>query len=181
MSDTIEPKAADTTKDQTPEVDVKALAEQLEQIKKAQAGSDKAYQESARKVAELAAENEKLKKEKMSEKERAEFEFAKQKAELEAKSREVAEATSRLSKVRLMAEKGLDPEWLDDVRGSTDEEIAQSIDTIIKRLEKSVSVRVEEKFKGSPKPQAGIVPPKADNLINLSLRDIDRLAREGKL
>jgi hypothetical protein len=80
-----------------------------------------------------------------------------------------------------MAEKGLDPEWLDDVRGSTDEEIAQSIDTIIKRLDKTVSARVEEKFKGTPKPQAGVTPPKVDNLTNMSLREIDRLAREGKL
>ena len=63
MSDTTEVKVADTQGDQSSVPDTKALYEQLEQIKRAQAGSDKAYQEAARKAAELSAENEKLKKE----------------------------------------------------------------------------------------------------------------------
>ena len=181
MSDSIEPKAADTAKDQTPEVDIKALAEQLEQIKKAQAGSDKAYQEAAKKAAELAAENEKLKKEKMSEKERAEFEFAKQRSELEAKSREVAEATLRLSKMRLMGEKGIELDYADYITGNSEDEIAQSIDTFTKRLDKLVAERVEKKLSASPKPQSGASAPGTPNFAGMSLRDIDKLARDGKL
>ena len=181
MADVVEPKVADTVKDQSPVADIKALEEQLEQIKKIQAGSDKAYQEAAKKAAELAAENEKLKKEKMNEKEKAEYEFAKQRAELEAKSREVAEATLRLSKVKMMGEKGIDLEYADYITGSTEQELAQSLDTFSKRLEKLVAARVETTLKGSPKPQAGSVPPKQENFAGMSFKELERLAKDGKL
>lgn len=180
MSDTIETKGSETEKASETVVDVKALAEQLEQIKKAQAGSDKAYQEAARKAAELAAENEKLKKEKMSEKERAEFEFAKKNAELEAKSREVAEATLRLSKMKLMGEKGVDMEYAEYIKGNSEEEIAQSIETFTKRLDKLVAERVEKKLGASPKPKAGDDAPKT-NLSGMSLKELNKLASIGKL
>jgi hypothetical protein len=181
MSDT--EKTAETVDPaSTTEVpDIAKLAEQLEQIKRAQAGSDKAYQEAAKKASELSAENEKLKKEKMSDREKAEFEIAKKTAELEVRAREVAEATLRLSKVKMMGEKGIDLEYADYITGSTEQELAQSLDTFSKRLEKLVAARVETTLKGSPKPQAGSVPPKQENFAGMSFKELERLAKDGKL
>lgn len=172
---------AETEKAQDEAVDVKELAAQLEQIKKAQAGSDKAYQEAKRKADELAAENEKLKKERMSEKERAEYEFARQKAELEAKSREVQEATLRLSKMKLMGEKGIDLEYADYINGNSESEIAQSIELFRKRFGKLVAEEVEKKLISTPKPQAGAAPAAKDDISKLSLKELNRLAAAGKL
>jgi hypothetical protein len=181
LSDTIDTKSAETEKAPDATVDVKALAEQLEQIKKAQAGSDRAFQEASKRAVELATENEKLKKEKMSEKERAEFEFAKKNAELEAKSREVAEATLRLSKMKLMGEKGVSMEYADYITGNTDEEIARNIETFNKRLEKLVGERVEEKLKGTPKPKSGEPSGGKIDMSHMSLKELNKLAVAGKL
>jgi len=176
-------KAPDSTPpaENTPKMTVEELAAQLEQIKKAQAGSDKAYAEASKKAAELAAENEKLKKEKMTEKERADFEIAKQKAELEAQRKEVADATLRLAKARLMAENKLDPKYEKYIDGANDEEILNSIKEFSKDLDELVGSRVNEKLVGTEKPKAGTTAPAAPNLAGLSLRDIDKLARDGKL
>jgi hypothetical protein len=155
MADVAETKVVDTAKDQAPVVDIKALEEQLEQIKKIQAGSDKAYQEAAKKAAELAAENEKLKKEKMNEKEKAEYEFAKQRAELEAKSREVAEATLRLSKHTILGEKSIPLEFAQYIGGSTEDEIKTNADTFLKHFNEAVGKGVAERLAGSKPPQVG--------------------------
>lgn len=170
-----------TDKGAEPAVDIKALVEQIEQIKRAQAGSDKAYQEAARKAKELEAENEKLKTEKMSEAERAKFELDKQRAEIEAKSREVADATLRLAKIKQMTAKGLDIEYADYIGGTNDDEISANIDTFNKRLEKLVTARVEAKLLGSTKPKAAAEKSDAPDISKLSLPDMERMIREGKL
>ena len=139
---------------------IEELAAKLEQITRAQSGSDKAYQEAAKKAKELEAENEALKKEKMTEKERAEFELAKQRAEIEAKSREVAEATLRLAKVRLMGESGIPLEYADYISGNNDQEIANSIKTFNERIDKLVGERVNKKLITSEPPKAGTVAVK---------------------
>ena len=176
-----EVKEAVTTEVQTPEIDSKVLIEQLETLKKTQAGSDKASQEAAKKAAALQAEVEKLQKEKMSEKERAEFELAKKEAELETRGREVAEAISRLSKMKLMAEKQIPTEFADYIQGTSEEEIMSSIDTFTKRFDKAVGERVQQTLTGTQKPQVGNTATKSVDLSNLSFKEMDALAREGKL
>lgn len=156
MSDLLETKVAETVQPaQDAAVDVNGLKEQLESIKKAQAGSDKAYQEAAKAKAALEAEVEKLKKEKMTEKEKAEFEFAKQRSELEAKSREVADATLRLSKAKLMGEKNVPLEFSDFINGQSEQEIAEKLDTFTKLVEYEVGKRVQAKLAGATPPAAG--------------------------
>lgn len=179
MAEEVKTDATTTDKGADAAVDIKALVEQIEQIKRAQAGSDKAYQEAAKKAKDLEAENEKLKTEKMSEAERARFELEKQRAEIEAKSREVADATLRLAKMKLMNEKGLEIEYADYIGGSNDDEIAKNIDTFNKRLEKLVSTRVEAKLLGATKPKAAA--DTTEKPKPTSLQDAERLAREGKL
>jgi len=131
------------------------LAKQLEAVKAAQAGSDRAYQEAAKKAAALEAEVEKLRKEKMSEKEKAEYEIARQKAEIEQQKREVAEATLHLSKVRIMGSKGVDLDYLEYITGNSEEEITKSIDTFNKRVDSLVAKRVAEKLGGTKAPESG--------------------------
>jgi DNA repair exonuclease SbcCD ATPase subunit len=176
-----EVKEAVTTEVQTPEIDSKVLIEQLEALKKTQAGSDKAYQEAAKKAASLQAEVERLQKEKMSEKERAEFELAKKEAELEQRAREVAEATSRLSKMKLMAEKQIPAEFADYIQGASEDEIMSSIDTFTQRFDKAVGERVQQTLTGTQKPQVGNTATKTVDYSNMSFKEMDALAREGKL
>jgi DNA repair exonuclease SbcCD ATPase subunit len=176
-----EVKEAVTTEVQTPEIDSKVLMEQLETLKKTQAGSDKAYQEAAKKAAALQAEVEKLQKEKMSEKERAEFELAKKEAELEQRAREVAEATSRLSKMKLMAEKQIPADLADYIQGTSEDEILASINTFTERFEKAVGDRVQKTLTSTQMPKAGAEQPKQNNLASMSFAAIEQLAREGKL
>jgi flagellar biosynthesis GTPase FlhF len=135
--------------------DVNALRAELEQIKKAQAGSDRAYQEAAKKAAALEAEKEALIKEKMSEKEKAEYEFKRQREELEAQKREVSEATLRLLTMKVIAEKGIPAELADYVRGSNEEEIKNSADTLLKRFSDAVGKGVNDKLVGTTPPAAG--------------------------
>jgi DNA repair exonuclease SbcCD ATPase subunit len=176
-----EVKEAVTTEVQTPEIDSKVLIEQLEALKKTQAGSDKAYQEAAKKAASLQAEVERLQKEKMSEKERAEFELAKKEAELEQRAREVAEATSRLSKMKLMSEKQIPAELADYIQGTSEEEIMSSIDTFTQRFDKAVGERVQQTLTSTQKPQVGNTATKTVDYSNMSFKEMDALAREGKL
>ncbi len=154
---------------------VEELASMLEQVKKAQAGSDKAYQEAAKKAAELASENEKLKKEKMSDKERTEYEIARREAEIEAKSKEVAEATLRLSKMRLMGEKKIPLEYADYIHGSDEGQIADSIDKFNKLIDRLAGERVNEKLLSTEKPKAGGTTPEKDEI------PVDWKAYEKKL
>ena len=172
-------ETARTVEAKTPSIE--ELAAQLESIKKAQAGSDKAYAEAAKKAAELAAENEKLKKEKMSEKERAEFELAKQKAELEQKAREVAEATLRLTKARLIGEAQLPMDIEKYIGGNSDEEIKNSIDDFNKYVDKLVQSRVNQTLVGTDKPKAGGDPVKQFDPSKMSLKEMEELAAQGKL
>lgn len=182
MSDTIETKVAETVAPvQDAAVDIKALSEQLEAIKKAQAGSDKAYQEAAKKTKELEAENERLKKEKMSEKEKAEFELAKERAEIEKIRREANEATLRLSKMKILGEKGVPAELFDYISGATEDEIRENTDTFVKRFQEAVSKGVNEKLVGTAKPKAGAEPQKGIDLSKMGFQEIERLAMEGKL
>lgn len=149
---------------QEPRVTVEELMAQIDQLRKTQSGIDRSYSEAAKRAKELEAENEKLKKEKMSEKERAEFEIAKQKAELEAKAREVADATLRLSKVRLMGENQIPLEYADYITGANDEEITNSIKTFNERIEKLVGDRVNKKLMSNEPPKAGAGEPKKQEI-----------------
>lgn len=174
-------ESAATEQAQTAETKVPTVEElvaQLESIKRAQAGSDKAYQEAARRAKELEAENEKLKKEKMSEKERAEFELAKQKAELEAKAREVAEATLRLSKMRLMSEKKLPVEYADLITGSNEEELIANMDRLNKAIDMVAAERMNEKLLSGKKPEAGVEKNKeAPKFSGGTLQEIEAAVR----
>jgi uncharacterized protein (DUF885 family) len=181
MSDTIETKPAETvTPVQDAVVDIKALEAQLEAIKKAQAGSDAAYSKAFKKAQELEAENERLKKERMSEKEKAEYEIAQKQAQLEAREREVADATLRFSKIQLLGAKNVPLEFADYIGGSNEQEIATNLDTFLQRFDTAVQARVNEKLSGTQKPQAGTEPAKV-NLEGKSFKELETLARQGKL
>jgi hypothetical protein len=178
MDDT---KEAGTSEVQTPEIDPKALMEQLETLKKVQAGSDKAYSEAARKATALEAELEKMRKEKMSEKEKAEYELKQKEIQLEQKSREVAEATLRFSKMQVLGEKKVPLEFAEYIGGANEDEIRANADTFLKRFNEAVGKGVTEKLAGTTKPVVGNEPAKQENLSGISFKEMERLARDGKL
>ena len=176
-----ETKSAETvTPVQTAEVDVHALQEQLDAIKRAQAGSDKAYQDAAKKASALEAENEKLKKEKMSEKEKADYELKQKEQQLEIKSREVAEASLRFSKMQILSAKAIPLEFAEYIGGNTEDEISTNADTFTKRFNEAVGKGVEAKLVGNKAPQSGTTT-QSINYEGMSFKQLDALARDGKL
>ena len=173
-------EVAGTETVQTPEVDVKALQEQLESSKKSQAGVDKVYQETMKAKLALELELEKIKKEKMSEKEKADYELMQKSQQLEIKSREVAEASLRFSKMQILSAKQVPAELFDYIGGANEEEISTNADTFLKRFNDAVGKGVEAKLAGKV-PQAGNTAAPSVNIAGLSFKEMDRLAREGKL
>jgi len=179
---TLEPTQKAEGTEEVKKVSVEELTAQIEQIKKAQAGSDKAYAEAAKEKAALAAEVEKLKKEKMTEKERAEFEIAKEKAEAEKLKREAQEATLHLSKVRLIGAKNLPLEFADFVTGADEAELAAKLDTLTKLIESEVGKRIQEKLLSGKKPESAPAEGKPGmDIAGKSLKEIEELARHYKL
>ena len=179
MAEEINANGEPTEKAEAPVVDAKALAEQLEQIKKAQAGSDKAYQETMKQKSALEAELEKLKKEKMSEKEKAEYEIARQRAELEAKAKEVAEATLSLKKHAIMGEKNVPIDLAEYIRGNDEAEIRANTDTFLKRFDEAVGKRVNERLAGGTKPLAGAGSVAAEKFTGNSLQELEAQVRSS--
>ena len=162
-------------------VDVKALQEKLDAVTRAQAGSDKAYSEAEKKRLSLESELEKLRKEKMSEKERADFEIAKERAEVEKQKREVAEATLRFSKMQILAQKNIALDFADYIGGSSEDEISKNADTFIKRFNDAVGKGIDERLAGTVKPKAGNETAKPINLEGKSFKELENLAKLGKL
>lgn len=176
MSDEV--KAAETAEPvekSIPSVD--DLIKEIEQIKRAQAGSDKAYQETAKQKSALEAELEKIKKERMSEKEKAEYELAQKQAALEAKEREVAEATLRFSKMRLLGEKSVPLEFAEYIHGANEDEVSKNIDTFLKHFNEAVRKGVDEKLKGAKAPEAGKPTEGKENFDGKNLQDIEAQIR----
>jgi hypothetical protein len=169
------------TTGQEPQVDVKALQDKLEQALKSQSGVDKTLAETTKAKMALELELEKIKKEKMSEKEKADYELMQKSQQLELKSREVAEASLRFSKMQILSAKQVPAELFDYIGGANEEEISTNADTFLKRFNEAVGKGVEAKLAGNKSPQAGNTAAPSVNIAGLSFKEMDRLAREGKL
>lgn len=117
------------------ETDYKAeyekLSSEFEAIKKMQSGSDKAYTETRARLEQLAKENEDLKKSRMDEKQRIEYEQKQKEDQLQKQFKEIQSVTLRASKLRLLAEKKLDIKWESFITGETEAEIEESINTLV--------------------------------------------------
>lgn len=128
---------------------IEELKAQVENLKSVQSGWDKSQAEVRKKNEELAAELEKLRKEKMSEAERLKYEQDKKNEELQRKEAEVHGATVKLAKMRILAEKKMNPAWDSFVGGNNDEEIAKNI----ANLSKLIDSEVEERMKAARGPR----------------------------
>ncbi len=141
--------------------------DEYEKLKRMQAGSDKAYAEAKKELDDTRKRLDELEKASMSDKERAEHELKTRAEQLEAKEREVREATLRLSKLKLMSEKGIAADMEKFVVGETEDEMRESVDTLVGLLEKQANERVKDRLKSGGAPRTG-TPPKSD--FNSQLR-----------
>jgi hypothetical protein len=182
--DGVKPGDDETTVETTEKkVDVNELASQLEQIKKAQAGSDKAYSLAAEKLKALEAENDKLKKSSMDAEERAAFERDQADKALTEREAAVNKATLRLSLIEGLGAAEMGNEWGDFIPGSDQEEVLQNIGKLKELIDKEVGKRVNSTLNSTTKPKFG-ESVKGDanvKIENLSLVQLEKLAREGKL
>jgi regulator of replication initiation timing len=179
MSDVVEPVAEATEETTTEEttIDVAELAAQLEQTKKAQAGSDKAYQEAAKERERLKAENDKLRKASMDEKERADFERQEKERELAERESEINKATLRLSLVEALSAADMEVDFADFVPGHNKEEITENIGKLKELINTEVGKRVTETLNSTTKPLRG-EPASGDDAVDTkgkSLQEIEKL------
>ena len=189
MSDPIIQEPVDPSNDPEPKapddggLTVKDLMAQIEQIKKTQAGSDKAYQEAAKRLKEVEAEKDKLKKANMDEKERAEFERQEKERELAERESEINKATLRLSLVEALGEAQMEIDFADFVPGNTKEEVVQNIGKLNELINKEVGKRVTATLNSTSKPLAGQTPTgkEAVDPKGKSFQELERLVREGKI
>jgi len=137
-------------------IDVKSLVEEIQQIKRAQAGSDKAYQEAAKKAAQLEKENAELKMEKMTEKQKAEFEAKQMLEEAQKAKHEAAEAMLNLAKIKILGEKNIPVDFSTRIIGSTEDELRADADTFNKQIDKLVGERVEKRLLTSKPPNSAV-------------------------
>lgn len=162
---------------------VEELAAQLEQIKKAQAGSDKAYQETAKRLKEVEAEKDRLKKANMDEKERADFEREEKERELAERESEINKATLRLSLVEALGAAEMEIDFADFVPGNTKEEVIENIGKLKELVNTEVGKRVTQTLNSTTKPTAGETPAGkgAVDPKGKSFQELERLVRERKL
>lgn len=180
--ETVVTEEVQTETTETQEVDVNQLAKQVDELKKLQAGSDRAYQEAAKRLKEIEAENEKLKKEKMSEDEKLTFELQKQRKELEEKDREVKTERANFLKMKVINEYNLPADAEGFIKGETEADIRASAEKFQAVLSGVSQAKVDEALGTISTPAAGSEEnPTAPNFKNMSLRDIEKLAKEGNL
>ena len=175
--------AESEAKEEEVKIDVNELAAQLEQIKKAQAGSDKAYSLAADKLHALEAENVKLRKSGMDAEEKAVFEREQADKALTEREAAVNKATLRLSLVEGLSAAEMGAEWGDYIPGVNEEEVLQNIGKLKELIDKEVGKRVNSTLISGVKPKAGETPAgkAAVDFQNMSLQEIEQLAKDGKL
>ena len=155
----------------------------IEDIKKAQSGSDAAYAKTAKLLETAKAENDKLRKASMDEKERADFEREEKERELAERESEINKATLRLSLVEALGAAELEIDFADFVPGKNKEEVIENIGKLKELINTEVGKRVTETLNSTTKPKAGDSPA-GDAAIDTkgkSFQEIERLVREGKL
>ena len=182
----VAPKDSEVDTEETTEekkVDVNELAAQLEQIKKAQSGSDIAYQKAAKVAEDLRAENDRLKKAGMDAEERAAFEREQADKALTEREAAVNKATLRLSLIEGLGAAEMGTEWGDYVPGANEEEILQNIGKLKELIDKEVGRRVNETLLSNKRPMSGETPAgqAAVDTKGKSFQEIEKLVREGKL
>lgn len=131
--------------------------EEFEAVKKAQAGSDRAYQEAQKKLEDLTSRFTELQKQSLTEKERQDLEAQERQKAIEAKEREVADASLRLTRMSLIAENGLTKEFERYAVGDTEEEIRESLNNLQTLVNKEAEKMVNEKLKSPGPPRSGNV------------------------
>jgi predicted RNase H-like nuclease (RuvC/YqgF family) len=184
MADEKEADAVVTEKEQTEEasetkVDVNALAKQVEELKKLQSGSDKAYSEASRKLKALEAENERLKIEKMTEEEKAKHEITKEREELEKVRRENREATLHLSTMKALSAKNVDQDFAEFVTGDDEETITAKIDKLDELIKRQVSKGVEQVLSGTSKPKAGGESSEGKKALPTDFSELEKIFRSN--
>jgi hypothetical protein len=139
--------------DQTPETkpetsDVKGSAD-IEKIveKAAQSAADRVRTEYSQKLKEAQTENEELRKEKMSAKERADFEAQQLKDNLEKKERELNHRELQLLATKALEKEGLDSEFIDYVIGTDKDATLGKIAQLKKSFDGAVAKAMERTLK----------------------------------
>ena len=99
-------------------VDTNQLLEQMDAIKKAQAGQDRKNAELLQQLEQLRKEKETLEKEKMSEKEKADYERKKYEENIAQREKTIKEKELTLMKTNILAELKLDASYLNIISGN---------------------------------------------------------------
>ena len=143
----------ESTAEETPKV---VPYEEFDAIRKAQQGSDRAYHQTKEQLEKLSKDFEELQKRSMSDKERQEYESAERQKQLEAKEREVADASLRLTRMSLIAEHGLPKEFERFAVGEDEEQVRESLNSLQTLVNTAAEKMVAERLKGAGAPRSGV-------------------------
>jgi len=185
-----EPENVDTPKKEKEEAPVieseKAPEQKLEEDPEWQARVDKIAQsredrvrtQYSKQVKDLQKEIELLKKEKMSEGEKREYEAQQLKEALESKEKDLTRREMELLAIKALDEKKLPASFIEFVIGGNEEETTKRIEALEKTYREAVKVEVDTRMKAH-----GIVPGKGrgtdtTSFEGMSPAEIQKKARE---
>lgn len=149
---------------------------EYEALKKAQAGSDRAYHETKKKLDEVVDQLKELQRQSLTDKEKTELELKEREEIIAKKEKELEEASLKAKKMKMLADKGLvgDWEYWEKIsQANTDEEMNEALNALINRQQET-----EKRVIVNPPPKSGNQkPPKSAN--DLFREEVNRL-RRGK-
>lgn len=123
MSDEVNPQEQETGFEEKNEPTIKELMRQMESLKQAQSGSDRKVKELSDALTQSKVENEELKKEQMSDKEKAKFELDKRERELAEKDAVIKAKEIALEKTATLTELEMPQKFAPWIHGNTKEEL----------------------------------------------------------
>ena len=186
-----EPENVDTPKKEKEEAPVieseKAPEQKLEEDPEWQARVDKIAQsredrvrtQYSKQVKDLQKEIELLKKEKMSEGEKREYEAQQLKEALESKEKDLTRREMELLAIKTLDEKKLPATFIEFIIGGNEEETTKRIEALEKTYREAVKVEVDARMKAHGiRPGSGRVPGDTNSFEGMTPKEIQNKARQ---
>ena len=150
------------------EPSIKDILAQMEQIKLAQSGSDKKVKELTTALTAERQEKDKLLKERMSEKEKAQWELEQREKALADKDAELRAKEVALLRASVITEMDVPKELASRLMGNTRDEMVSDAKALIEAMNKAVSVEVNKRLATS-----GVTPRAGETRPGLTRAQLD--------
>jgi len=137
---------------------IKELMAQMDAVRQAQSGSDKKVKELSDALTQAKMENEELRTERMSEKEKASFEIEKSKREIEVQRAEIKAQKLALERTTVLTELEIPQSFARWVHGNSRDELIDNAQSLKAVFSDEVTKAVNVRLSVTPKPGGGDPP-----------------------